>query len=303
MTTTGLILIGVAAVAIFGAVGAFAVAFRRARSEEEEETADWTSKVAVETRTADRSMRGVKVEPIAVARPSEEPEELEAVEEAPAVEEGEVEAEEVEEEPEPVSVSVVEAQTVVEVSSEEAGVTRRQFFNRSLGSLFGLWGAGLGISFLAFLWPRVTGGFGADINAGAIPDIQGQLHTSDGGVLPLFIPEARAYIVPGPATLSAEFEGKKVEAADMMALYQRCVHLGCRVPWCATSQGFECPCHGSKYNAVGEYFAGPAPRNLDRFVVEVTDANEFIIHTGTIIETPRAPVPSVEYPRGPSCIG
>lgn len=298
MTTTGLVLIGVAAVAIFGAVGAFAIAFRRARTEEEE---DWTSNVAPETRTADRSMRGIKVEPIAVARPSEEPEE---VGETPAVEEQE-EAEEPEHEVEigPVSVSVVEAQRVVEVSPEESGVTRRQFFNRALGATFGLWGAGLGIGFLAFFWPRVTGGFGADINAGAVPDIQSQLHTSDGGVLPLFIPEARAYIVPGPPTLSAEFEGKKVEASDMMALYQRCVHLGCRVPWCATSQGFECPCHGSKYNAVGEYFAGPAPRNLDRFVVEVTDANEFIIHTGTIIETPRAPVASVEYPRGPSCIG
>jgi cytochrome b6-f complex iron-sulfur subunit len=285
-----------AAVAIFGAVGAFAIAFRRVRSEEEE---DWASKVAPETRTADKSMRGIKVEPIAAARPSEETEE--AVQTPPAESEAAEPEEEVESEP--VSVSVVEAQRVVEVSPEESGVTRRQFFNRAIGATFGLWSAGLGISFLAFLWPRVTGGFGAEINAGPVPDIQSQLHTSDGGVLPLFIPEARAYIVPGPSNLSAEFAGKKVDGADMMALYQRCVHLGCRVPWCATSQGFECPCHGSKYNAVGEYFAGPAPRNLDRFVVEVTDANEFIIHTGTIIETPRAPVPSVEYPRGPSCIG
>ena len=37
-----------------------------------------------------------------------------------------------------------------------------------------------------------------------------------------------------------------------VALYQKCVHLGCRVPWCQTSQWFECPCHGSKYNRVGE---------------------------------------------------
>lgn len=87
-----------------------------------------------------------------------------------------------------------------------------------------------------------------------------------------------------------------------MALYQRCVHLGCRVPWCATSIGFECPCHGSKYNAIGEYFAGPAPRNLDRFVVNVNESNELVISTGSIIETPRAPSQSVEYPRGPSCI-
>ena len=43
--------------------------------------------------------------------------------------------------------------------------------------------------------------------------------------------------------------------------------LRCRVQQVAnSSQGFECPCHGSKYNMVGEYFAGPA-QNLDRFNV------------------------------------
>jgi len=54
-----------------------------------------------------------------------------------------------------------------------------------------------------------------------------------------------------------------------VALYQKCVHLGCRVPWCESSQWFECPCHGSKYNRVGEKKGGPAPRGLDRFVLEV----------------------------------
>lgn len=291
MTTTSLILIGVAAVAILGAVGAFAVAFRRTRDD-----SDWTSKVQAETRSADKSMKGVRVAPI----------------ELPAVEASEVEAAESEDsagsvavatEPEPVSVSVVEAQRVVEVSPEEAGVTRRQFFNRALGATFGLWGAGLGLGILSFVWPRVTGGFGASIVAGTVADIEAQIHTSDGGIVPLFVPEARAYVVPAPVTLSDQFSAVTVADGGLMALYQRCVHLGCRVPWCSTSQGFECPCHGSKYNSVGEYFAGPAPRNLDRFLVEVTDTNDFIIHTGDIIETPRAPIPSVEYPQGPSCIG
>lgn len=293
MTATNLVLIGIAVVAIFGALGAFAVAFRRTRSE-----ADWQTGVERDAREADRSMRGVRVEPVPVLEPTEEerePEDEDEVEVEPDIEEPV-------EEPEPVGVEVVEAQRVVEVSPEEAGVTRRQFFNRALGATFGLWSAGLGLGFLAFFWPRVTGGFGADINAGAVGDIEGEVRNSDGDVVPLFIPEARAYVVPAPPELSAQFEGENVAAGGLMALYQRCVHLGCRVPWCATSIGFECPCHGSKYNAVGEYFAGPAPRNLDRFVIEVTETNELIIHTSQIIETPRAPSPSVEYPRGPSCI-
>lgn len=294
MTTTNLILIGIAVVAIFGALGAFAVAFRRARGD-----SDWQSQVERDARHADRSMRGVRLDPVRTPEPEREvsPE----VEEEPEDREAEPEGQE-EEQPEPATVEVVEAQRVVEVSPEEAGVTRRQFFNRALGATFGLWAAGLGIGFLAFLWPRVSGGFGADINAGALSEIEGEVRNSDGQVVPLFIPDARAYVVPAPAELSEQFEGENVAAGGLMALYQRCVHLGCRVPWCTTSVGFECPCHGSKYNAVGEYFDGPAPRNLDRFTVEVTETNELVIHTSTIIETPRAPSPSVEYPRGPSCI-
>lgn len=288
MDTTNLILIGVAAVAIFGALGAFAVAYRRSHQEP-----DWETQVESDARAVDQSMRGVRVEPIPVAEAEPEPEpELEPTPEPVS-----------EPEAEPVGVAVVETQRVVEVSPEEAGISRRQFFNRAMGAFFGLWAAGgLGLGFLAFFWPRVSGGFGADINAGPVNDILGEIRDSDGNVVPLFIPEARAYVVPAPSELSEQFEGRNVAAGGLMALYQRCVHLGCRVPWCATSIGFECPCHGSKYNAIGEYFAGPAPRNLDRFVVNVNESNELVISTGSIIETPRAPSQSVEYPRGPSCI-
>ncbi len=55
-----------------------------------------------------------------------------------------------------------------------------------------------------------------------------------------------------------------------MTLYQKCVHLGCRVPFCQSSQWFECPCHGSKYNKAGEYRFGPAPTGLNRFKIRST---------------------------------
>ncbi|CAN5760037.1 hypothetical protein BH23ACT5_BH23ACT5_17930 [soil metagenome] len=299
LTTTNLILIGVAVIAIFGALGAFTVAFRRSKSEE-----DWTTKVDPEARRADRSMEGVSVAPAPVEAVDPEKSELVTDSEAGAESDAEADADVEDEmaEPEPVGVAVVEAQRIVEVSPEEAGVTRRQFFNRALGATFGVWAAGLGLGFLAFFWPRVVGGFGADIIAGQVSTILGQVRTDDGQVVPLFVPEARAYVVPAPPTTSAQFEGQSLEAGGLIALYQSCVHLGCRVPWCAASQGFECPCHGSKYNEIGEYFAGPAPRNLDRFVVELTGTNDLVIRTSLIIPTPRAPVPSVEYPRGPSCI-
>src|SRR3546814_6212901 len=69
----------------------------------------------------------------------------------------------------------------------------------------------------------------------------------------------------------------------VVALYQKCVHLGCRVPECVTSQWFECPCHGSQYNQVGEKKGGPAPRGLDRFAMSVS-GGVLSVDTGTIIQ-------------------
>jgi cytochrome b6-f complex iron-sulfur subunit len=289
MTFTSWILVGVGFFAILGAIGAFTIAFRRSRGE----PPDATAGVSPETRRADRSMAGVRVEPISIPEP-------EAAEESAV-------ATEVEAEEEPVMVAtgveVVETQRVVEVTPEESGVTRRQFFNRAITATFGSFLGLFGLYSLAFFWPKLTGGFGSDVDAGAVEDLLAQTVTSDGSVVPVFVPEAKAYVVPAPSSLSSQFEGRSVEAAGLMALFQRCVHLGCRVPWCATSIGFECPCHGSKYDSVGEYFAGPAPRNLDRFQVEIRNGDRFIIRTGSIIETPRAQTLSVAYPQGPSCIG
>ena len=291
MTLTTIALVAVAVIAILGAAGAFAVAYRRSQSVEPPEP---MIRVSRETRAADRPFTaGVITAPTAETLETESDDAGSVLtEEAPLEEELE----------ELVSVQIVEEQRIVEVSPEEGGVSRRQFFNRAITATFFSFLALQGVYYLTFFWPKLTGGFGADIDAGPISDLKTQVFTSTGAVLPLFIPEARAYVVPAPATLGEQFEGKSVEIEGLMALYMRCVHLGCRVPWCATSQGFECPCHGSKYDYVGEYFAGPAPRNLDRFVIEVRGANLWI-RTGSIIQTPRAPERIVEYPQGPSCIG
>ena len=287
MTLTTLALISVAVVAILGAAGAFAVAYRRSQTVEKPGPFVGLSD---ETRAADRALTTTVVLP-PVAEAGDIGEEVEEVEPEPVEDKG-AEA----------AVHIVEAQRIVEVSPEEGGVTRRQFFNRAIAASFGSFLALQGVFYLGFFWPRLSGGFGADIDAGLVADLRTQVFTPDGAVLPVFIPEARAYLVPAPSELSEQFAGLSVAAEGLMALFQRCVHLGCRVPWCAPSQGFECPCHGSKYNSIGEYFGGPAPRNLDRFVVEIR-GNNFWIRTGSIIQTPRAPERTVEYPQGPSCIG
>jgi cytochrome b6-f complex iron-sulfur subunit len=191
-----------------------------------------------------------------------------------------------------------------EVDAETLGVTRRQFFNRGILGIFGLFLAQFGIASLAFMWPRLkSGGFGSKVNVGKISDLEIAAVSPDGRVQPVFVSAAQAYVIPVQGSLAgSSFDGLPVVAGGMMALWQRCVHLGCRVPQCESSQGFECPCHGSKYNFHGEYEDGPAPRNLDRFIVEVSDANELIIDTGSVIETSRSSVKTIEYPQGPSCV-
>ena len=87
-----------------------------------------------------------------------------------------------------------------------------------------------------------------------------------------------------------------------MSLYQRCVHLGCRVPFCNSSKWFECPCHGSKYNNAGEYKLGPAPRGLDRFQMAVVDGS-VIVDTSTIKLGPPRGTNTTDQPlEGPYCV-
>jgi len=199
----------------------------------------------------------------------------------------------------------------IPITAAEYGVSRRKFLNRALFILFvgAFMGLGLAGSFLAFLWPKLKGGFGSAVNAGSFNDIQGQLIQPDGSIQPMFMAAAQSWIVPFDSGVqdASSFAGLPVVATDgsepgVMALWQRCVHLGCRVPECLSSQGFECPCHGSKYNFHGEYVDGPAPRNMDRFAVEVNDNGDLIIQTGQVLETSRATDKTIAYPQGPSCI-
>ena len=92
--------------------------------------------------------------------------------------------------------------------------------------------------------------------------------------------------------------------AGVVALFQKCPHLGCRVPWCATSQWFECPCHGSKYNRVGEKKGGPAPRGMDRWPTVVESDGSITINTsGSAVQGPAIGVNTTgQEAEGPNCV-
>jgi cytochrome b6-f complex iron-sulfur subunit len=188
---------------------------------------------------------------------------------------------------------------------ETLGVNRRQFFNRSIVAAQGLVLGSFSLAIIGFLWPSLTGGFGGKVNAGDIKDILAAVADKK---QPFYVPEARAYINPYPA--DALPRAKKAYSdsifpemqAGIVVLYQKCVHLGCRVPWCQTSQWFECPCHGSKYNRVGEKKGGPAPRGLDRFPADVT-GGQVTINTGIVVQGPPIGTNTTgQEAEGPNCV-
>jgi cytochrome b6-f complex iron-sulfur subunit len=57
------------------------------------------------------------------------------------------------------------------------------------------------------------------------------------------------------------------DAQGVFAVSRVCTHLGCIVK--PTVEGFECPCHGSRYDHDGLVTKGPAPRPLPWLQVKV----------------------------------
>lgn len=189
---------------------------------------------------------------------------------------------------------------------ETYDVTRRQFLNRGVIALMGLSIAAFGASIIGFLWPSSTGGFGSKLNLGKVSDLAADVAKGKGF---LYKPEGRLWITLYPASALPKAEQVYPPAelnsmkAGLRVLYQKCPHLGCRVPACLSSQWFECPCHGSQYNQAGEKKGGPAPRGMDRFATEVNGGN-LIVNTGAVIQGPPIGTNTTgQEAEGPHCIG
>jgi cytochrome b6-f complex iron-sulfur subunit len=128
------------------------------------------------------------------------------------------------------------------------------------------------------LWPNKTGAFGGEITVAStsVPDVNGA---------PFRYPEGKFYIV------------HTVDGVE--ALYWKCVHLGCTVPWVAGQEHFVCPCHGSVYAYDGSRISGPAPRALDAMPVTVNGDGSLTVDTNPgslIIRAEYEPDNAVAYP-------
>jgi cytochrome b6-f complex iron-sulfur subunit len=191
---------------------------------------------------------------------------------------------------------------------EEIGVNRRQFLNRSAITLMGVGLSTFGAANIAFLWPRPSSGFGSKIKIGKTSVVDAVLAAGP-DVNFAYFSEAQSYVQAYPAeSLDAAREiytnGRIIAGMEQgyIALWQKCPHLGCKVPACASSQWFEYPFHGSKYNRVGEKKAGPAPRGMDRFPVEIDAEGNLVVDTGAPSNGPSIGVDTTgQGLEGPHC--
>lgn len=136
--------------------------------------------------------------------------------------------------------------------------SRRSFTrNAALGAV-GIVVAQITGAFVWLLWPNQTGAFGGEITVSPdnVPPVEGE---------PFRFAPGKFYIVH--------------TEDGVQALYWKCVHLGCTVPWIAAEGQFICPCHGSVFDYNGSRVSGPAPHALDAFPVTVNDDGSVAVDT------------------------
>ena len=154
-------------------------------------------------------------------------------------------------------------------------ISRRVFIGGGFWSGLLLAAVGLLGSPLDFMWPRKLAAYGRPyaVPAADVPPVGGD---------PVRFPTGRFYL----AHLAPGQEGSP---GGILALYQKCPHLGCTVPWRpdfefgGTKGWYRCPCHGSTYTKGAAILVyGPAPRPMDTMAVEVLANGDVVVDTGAI---------------------
>ena len=141
-------------------------------------------------------------------------------------------------------------------------LTRGQFFGVAWLGAMGLVTAETVFALGRYIQPVSTGGFGGWILAGNVDDFEVDSVT--------YILSGRFYIVRNDLGL--------------LAIWQKCTHLGCAVPYDQGTGQFVCPCHGSAFTADGDVLNAPAPRPLDLFSLSISEDGEILVDTGKAIE-------------------
>jgi cytochrome b6-f complex iron-sulfur subunit len=188
------------------------------------------------------------------------------------------------------------------------GLTRRQLLRGAVGLTAGLIGIeSLGAG-LVMIYPTIVGKFGSKITLQTkdkYPAAKPADFTINNGKGVFYEAEALSYICHLSADTPWLLHGQELQnildaewivkdptdGTYWIAIYQRCVHLGCKFNFRDDCYSFKCPCHGSHYNCDGEYLSGPAPRSNDRFLIDISGKN-IVVDTGKLNQSVQHPSPT-----------
>jgi cytochrome b6-f complex iron-sulfur subunit len=105
--------------------------------------------------------------------------------------------------------------------------------------------------------------------------------------MPGVLPGASARIKIGlPGEYPVGAEPLRVAGHNLVLLHDEegfaaigtiCTHLGCVVA--ATPEGFECPCHGSRFGKTGKVVQGPAPSPLLWYELSLAPDGQLVVDT------------------------
>jgi cytochrome b6-f complex iron-sulfur subunit len=174
--------------------------------------------------------------------------------------------------------------TTVAALPEKKPVNRREFLNLAWLASMGLMTVNFAGATYLFAMPRFKEGqFGGVFSAGTVADLPPV------GGAPANFPKVKLW-------LSNTEEG-------LVAIYKVCTHLGCLYNWNSQEGKFICPCHGSQFQQNGEYIRGPAPRSLDRFVLQIVSPEGDVLaetdaETGAPLAVPDDPQALVKVDTG-----
>lgn len=150
---------------------------------------------------------------------------------------------------------------MMRADEDKSPLSRRQFLALGWLAAMAAFAAQTVLVLVRFIKPVTTGGFGGMVYAGKANEFE--------------IPSVN-HILAGRFYVVRTADG-------FLALWQRCTHLGCAVPYVEEIEHFHCPCHGSNFNQVGEVDGGPAPRPMDLFPITIRN-DEVWVDTSKPIE-------------------
>ena len=141
------------------------------------------------------------------------------------------------------------------------GLNRRRLLQFILGT-------GIGASVLSFLYPIIGFILPPETRASAA-------ESHEAGDADALKPNSGVVFRFGnqPALLIHTAEG------ELRAFNAMCPHLGCTVTYEPDSKVIWCPCHNGMFDLHGRNIAGPPPRPLDEYKVNVRDG-KIIVSNG-----------------------